>query len=162
MPAALSLSLTPPDLDESIRIETRFGTIEARTRDLLHFPGGLPGFEKCRRFALLALPELSPLFYLHAVDGPPASFLGIDPLLVLPNYRQNLRPEDRARLGEDADPRSLVWLALVSVDRDDAAWVNLGAPVVINPARMIGCQVVPHDAVYPLRHPLTLAQEEIS
>jgi len=32
--------------------------------------------------------------------------------------------------------------------------VNLRAPVVINPARMVGCQVMPHDSLYPLRHPL--------
>ena len=32
--------------------------------------------------------------------------------------------------------------------------VNLRAPVVVNPARMVGQQVIPHNTTYPLRHVL--------
>jgi flagellar assembly factor FliW len=46
-----------------------------------------------------------------------------------------------------------VWLAIVTVN-DDGLYANLRAPVVINPARMLGFQLVPSDSVYPLRQPL--------
>jgi flagellar assembly factor FliW len=57
------------------------------------------------------------------------------------------------RLGAAGDT-SLLWFAIVSLDADAAAFVNLRAPVVINPERMLGYQVMPHNSLYPLRHPL--------
>ena len=48
----------------------------------------------------------------------------------------------------------LVWLAVVLLKEDGEAFANLRAPVVINPARMIGYQVMPHDSLYPTRYPM--------
>jgi flagellar assembly factor FliW len=137
----------------STRIVTRFGEFDAEPADALSFPHGLPGFEQCRQFVLLSAEDLHPLQCLHAVAGPPASFLVIDPRVVWPRYRCVLRDADRARLGASADT-PLVWLGLVAIDEGGAASVNLRAPVVINPERMLGFQFVPHDTLYPLRHPV--------
>ena len=65
-----------------------------------------------------------------------------------------LGDSDRLKLGATDDAAPLLWLALVTVDAGQGPSVNLRAPVVINPARMVGCQVMPHDSLYPLRHPL--------
>jgi flagellar assembly factor FliW len=119
------------------------------------FPDGLPGFEQCRRFVVLSSIETAPVQYMHSVEGPAASFLAIDPRLVLPGYRCDLSDQDRARLGLAPDT-VLLWLALITLDAHEEPSVNLRAPVVINPARMIGFQVVPHDSLYPLRHPLRI------
>ena len=135
-------------------VETRFGTFTVDAKDLVSFPEGLPGFEQCRRFMVLASDAIAPLQCLHAVDGPPASFLAIDPRLVLPRYRRQLATHDVARLGAQHDT-ALLWLALVTVDEQGHAYANLRAPVVINPERMIGFQVMPLNTLYPLRHSLT-------
>ena len=141
--------------DGRVRLQTRFGEFEADARDVLRFPAGLPGFEQCRHFVVLSSMAMAPLQCLHAVDGPAASFLTVDPRLILPQYRCVLSAEDRDRLG--ADERTLLlWLALVAVDEQDVATVNLRAPVVINPTRMIAFQVMPHDSLYPLRQPVAL------
>jgi flagellar assembly factor FliW len=60
---------------------------------------------------------------------------------------------DLARLGANVDT-VLLWLALVSFDDDGQAYANLRAPIVINPERMLGYQVMPHNSLYPLRQPL--------
>ena len=120
-------------------------------RDVVQFPHGLPGFEQCRGFVVLASDSLGPLQCLKAVQGPAASFLVIDPRRVLADYRCELTDNDRRRLGAGADD-TLLWLALVTIELDSTITVNLRAPIVINPARMIGCQVVPYHCVYPLRH----------
>jgi flagellar assembly factor FliW len=138
---------------DSTRVATRFGEFDADPADVLSFPQGLPGFEQCRQFILLSAEDLHPLQCLHAVSGPSASFLAIDPRMVLPRYRCVLRDADRARLGASADT-PLVWLGLVAIDENGAASVNLRAPVVINPQRMLGFQFVPDDSLYPLRHPV--------
>jgi flagellar assembly factor FliW len=143
------------ETDERIRLSTRFGDFEADARSLIHFPAGLPGFEQCRRFVLLASSAMPPLQCLHGIGDPPASFLAIEPRLVLPSYRCTLGRADRERL-HAADDACLLWLALLTIDHQGAAFANLRAPVVINPASMSGYQVVPKDSLYPLRHPVTL------
>jgi len=140
---------------DRIRLVTRFGEFEADPRNLLTFPLGLPGFEQCRQFALLSSPDSAPLQCLHAVVGPTASFLTIDPRLVLEGYRCVLSPSDRGRL-QAAPGDSLLWLALIAIDPGGAAFANLRAPVVINPVTMTGFQVMPHDTLYPLRHPVAI------
>jgi flagellar assembly factor FliW len=120
-------------------------------RDIITFPAGLPGFESCRQFVVLSSDGLLPFQQLHSVDGAGASFLAIDPRLVVPGYRYELRAHDLASLG--ANPSSvLLWLALIALERDGCITVNLRAPIVINPASMLGQQVMPLDCLYPVRH----------
>jgi flagellar assembly factor FliW len=138
-----------------VRVNTRFGEFEADPRDILSFPDGMPGFEQCHRFVVLSSMTMAPLQCLHAVDGPPATFLAVDPRLVLPKYRCVLSAGDLARLGAD-ESGVLLWLALVTVDDSGEATVNLRAPVVVNPSRMTGFQVVPSNSLYPLRYPLAV------
>ena len=137
-----------------IRVNTRFGEFDADPRDVLNFPDGLPGFEQCHRFVVLSSMTMAPLQCLHAVDGP-ATFLAVDPRLVLSKYRCVLTHGDMVRLGA-TDQTLLLWLALVAVDESGEATVNLRAPVVVNPTRMTGFQVVPSNSLYPLRYPLTV------
>ena len=140
---------------DTFRMKTASGTLEVSPADVLDFPQGIPGFEACRHFVLVSSSETAPLHCLHGVGGPPVSFIGIDPRWVLPDYPCELTESDRLRLGNPGSG-PLVWLALVTLGIDGSATVNLRAPVVINPERMIGCQLVPHDSPYPLRHTLPL------
>jgi flagellar assembly factor FliW len=119
-------------------------------REIVSFPHGLPGFEECRSFVVFAA-DAAPFQWLSSVEGPPASFLAVDPRSVLPNFRYVLSPLDLARL-QAADDTPLLWLAIVLVDADGTVSANLRAPIVINPASMIGQQVMPQDCLYPLRH----------
>ncbi len=128
------------------------GERPAPRADVVVFANGLPGFEACRGFVLLAA-EHGGLQYLTSVEGPPASFLVVDPRRIQPGYRCQLSEADRHALkaGED---NALLWLSLVTVERDGTIAVNLRAPIVINPARMLGQQVIPYESLYPLRHVL--------
>jgi flagellar assembly factor FliW len=143
----------PADAAAMVRLVTPFGTFTVSDDEIVTFPSGLPGFERCRRFVVLSSPELAPMRCLQTVDDQAASFLVIDPRAALPDYRCILGATDLMRLGATAET-PLVWLAIVSFDADGAAFVNLRAPVVINPERMLGFQVMPHNSLYPLRHPL--------
>ena len=127
------------------------------SNEIVRFPHGLPGFEKCRGFVLMTADALGPLQCLKAVEGPAASFLVIDPRRVLPDYRCELGEADRRRLaaGEE-DP--LLWLSLVTIELDGTITVNLRAPIVINPTSMLGQQVVPYHCVYPIRHVVAQAE----
>lgn len=130
---------------------------EITVSETVTFPNGIPGFEACRRWVVLAAEGHTPLRRLHAVGGVEASFLALDPRQVLEGYRCELSDADRARIGADAKT-PLLWLALVSVEADGTVSVNLRAPIVINPKTMMGQQVLTHDCVYPLRHVLVDAE----
>lgn len=130
---------------------------EITVSEAVTFPDGIPGFETCRRWVVLAAEEATPLRRLHALDGVEASFLAIDPRAVLEGYRCDLSAADRRQLGA-SDDEPLLWLAIVMMDPGGALTVNLRAPIVINPRTMTGQQVLPHNCLYPLRHVLVDAE----
>jgi len=138
---------------EQSHVTTPLGQFQVAPHDRVRFPSGIPGFEQCRDFVLVSPGDLGSISCLQSVSGPPASFLVIDPRLVLPQYRCVLGTTDLMRLGASVDS-VLLWLAIVSVDEAGQAYANLRAPIVINPERMLGYQVVPHNSLYPLRQPL--------
>ncbi len=130
---------------------------EITVSEAVTFPNGIPGFETCRSWVVMAAESATPLRRLHAMDGADASFLAIDPRAVLDNYRCDLSASDLRRLGA-GDNDSLLWLAIVMMEPDGALTVNLRAPIVINPKTMTGQQVLPHNCLYPLRHVLVDAE----
>jgi flagellar assembly factor FliW len=123
-------------------------------RLVVEFPSGIPGFESHRRFVLIASAELSPLGCLKAVDASDVSFLVLDPRLLFFNYDLTLSEFERARIGADAD-EPLLWLAIVTITEKEAT-ANLRAPVVINPSKMLGCQLIRDNDQYPVRFAINL------
>jgi flagellar assembly factor FliW len=135
-------------------VETRLESFETNPKWVVTIPDGLPGFEKCHRFVLVTSPQLEPVKCLQGLEEDKPSFLAIDPRLAQPDYPTTLSTDDRRRLQADGS-EPLLWLALVTV-KTDAVLVNLRAPVVINPQRMIGLQLIDPDSVHPTDHRLSL------
>ena len=125
----------------------------ASANGVIRFDDGLPGFERVRRFVLVASPALEPFTLVQGVGEHTPSFLAIDPRLVDPGYASPLAQSDLARL--EAGPKTpLLWLVLVTMGADGHATVNLKAPLVINPEIMRGLQLVAPDSPYPIDQPL--------
>jgi len=145
MRTAAAIPVDQPPLTDDVR--------EGLARNAISFPDGIPGFEACRRFVLLTSDALAPLQRIESIEGPPAAFLGIDPRLVMEGYRSRLSETDMRALGAGADT-TLLWFAIIS-EVEGVLYANLRAPIVINPQRMLGRQVLPDEGLYPIRHPLT-------
>ena len=145
------ISHKAPGAAGQLRLRSRFADVAVNPGDIVSFPDGLPGYERARQFVLLDVESLAPLKVLHAVNENDPCFLVVDPKSVLPTYRCELTASDRLRLNA-ADEQSLVWFSIVAVREDGSLAVNLRAPLVINPAGMLGRQVMPHACVYPLQH----------
>lgn len=136
-----------------LEVETRFGTFPIAPADVIHVAHGVPGFESCRRYVLISAPELAPFTCFHGIDAPGPSFLTLDPHQVMDGYAMPLGPAERKRLdAQSGEP--LLWLSIVHVD-DEAITANLRAPIVINPRRMRGLQVLGVDDAYATDHQLT-------
>ena len=139
---------------ESLTIDTRFGAFAASDRDIVTLVRGLPGFERCRRYVLLSAKSLEPFACLQGLDDPRPSFLALDPRIVVPGYETTLDAADRRRL-DLAPGDTPLWLAVVRLEADAAA-VNLRAPIVVNPRRMVGLQIIPAASSYSCDHRLPL------
>jgi len=135
-----------------VTVTTRFGTFDATDADVIDFVTPLSGFETCKRYLLLSSPQIAPFACLHGLDAPQPSFLAIDARRVDAAFDCALTDADRQRLRIVGD-EALAWLGIVTVDALDAT-ANLRAPIVINPARMLGAQLIPLESVYSIDHPL--------
>ena len=138
-----------------IEIETRFGVFRANRRDVVVLIDPLPGFEGCRRYVVLSSAAIAPFTCLQGLEGARPSFLAVSPHVAEPAYQAAIGSGDRLRIGAKADA-PLLWLALVRLE-SDRAFVNLRAPLVINPERMAGVQLLDGDSDYPVDAPLPLA-----
>lgn len=134
-------------------VETQFGDFVAHPGDIVNMAEGVPGFEACRRFFLLASPALEPLTCLQGIDEPRPAFLAVDPRLVMEDYHRDLDDLQKRRLqAQDGGP--LLWLAIVCIREDGTSTANLRAPLVINPRRMLGLQLLAGGDRYSTEFPL--------
>lgn len=140
---------------------TRFGEVEVEEKQILHIPGGLVGFPLCERFVLLKHSKQSPYRWLQSLDEPSVAFLVINPSSIVENYEVRLSPEVAGSLFLSEETLKMV-LAVVNVPRGRSkdATVNLLAPIVVNPERRVGKQIILEDTDWKIRHRIYGTGEE--
>ncbi|MBC7105382.1 MAG: flagellar assembly protein FliW [Firmicutes bacterium] len=134
---------------------TRFGRLEVAADRIVHFPGGLPGFERLRRFVLVPERDVPVFLWLQAVDAPEVALLVTDPFAFFPEYSVDLPDEEAAELGLRGPEEALV-LTTVSIPGRDvgSATTNLLSPIVINVTLRRGRQVILAESRYGLKERL--------
>ena len=114
----------------------------------------MPGFGDLRRFALVRLDEAGALCRLTSVEEPDLSFLVVPPGRFFPDYApavsDDVLDELEIRSAEDV----LLLVVLNAGASLAATTANLAAPVLVNPAKRRGGQIVLDDADLPLAAPL--------
>ncbi|HWE36450.1 MAG TPA: flagellar assembly protein FliW [Isosphaeraceae bacterium] len=134
-------------------VTTRFGPIEARESDLIRIPEGLVGFRGLTQFVQWPDPVTAGLSWLQSVTAPEVAFALVAPPLAVGDYRIELRPGDRAALELDDERQALVFVILNRGDGGGLT-VNLQGPLVFNPVRRLGRQLVLTSSRYAVRYPL--------
>jgi len=134
---------------------TRFGQFEIESDDLLRFPAGLLGLEDCREWILLDDGQNDAVAWLQSVQRPEVAVAVVSPRRFVPDYRIRVaRPEIEPLELQDVRMAEV----LVIVGRTDrAVTLNLKAPLLLNPARRLGRQVVTNGNL-PIRHELNREQ----
>ncbi len=124
---------------------------------LIDLPLGMLGFERIKRFALIANPGEEPFRWLQVPDDPSLAFLLVPPFDVLPEYEPELPPEDVDFLELDS-PGDALMFNIVTLRANGHATANLKGPIVVNRHTLRGKQVVLANAAnWSLRHPLPSA-----
>ena len=114
--------------------------IEVDESRILKFPKGILGFPDNSDYALLQTNEEGNFFWLQSVDQPDVAFVVCDPLLFVPDYQVQVRPEDCEILGLASMNDAQVLIVVNKVERTLTG--NLQGPLVINALNRLGRQLV--------------------
>jgi flagellar assembly factor FliW len=134
-------------------VTTRFGVVQVQESDLIRIPDGLVGFRNFTQFVHLPDPEVTGLSWLQSVTAAELAFGLVPPPLAVGEYRIELRPGDRAALELDDERSALIYVILNRGDGGGLT-VNLQGPLVFNPVRRLGRQLVLTSSRYAVRFPL--------
>lgn len=136
----------------------RFGALEVDEEQVLTFPDGLIGFQDFRKFIVIDLDgDRGAIKWLQSIEEPSLGFVILDPRAVFPDYDPEFSPEDLVSLGV-TDPNDLVLLSVVTVPREISKMTaNLQAPLLINPWKKVGKQVITTSPAYTTKHGIFLA-----
>jgi flagellar assembly factor FliW len=121
----------------------RFGDFEVAADRVLHFPEGLIGFPRARRFVILDHRPGSPFKWMLCLEQPDVAFAVVEPGKMVPDYRAPLELAART-LG--TDPADVALFVIVTIPPDPTAMtVNLMAPVVVDLRTRTSRQLVLED-----------------
>ena len=123
---------------------SRFCELEVPADRVLHFPQGLIGFPKARRFVILDHRPGSPFKWMLCLEQPDLAFAVAEPAKMVPDYEAPLALAART-LG--TDPADVALFVIVTIPPDPTAMtVNLMAPVVVDVRTRTSRQLVLEDA----------------
>ncbi len=134
---------------------TRFGRIEFGPEDTLFFPEGLPGLEDCRQWVVLADPEDDLFAWLQSIQRPEVALALASPRRFVPGYQLRVCRRELEPLGLVRVEAACV-LAIVS-KTETGLVLNLRAPLVIDPDRRIGRQVIANGPA-PLQYLIVMGR----
>lgn len=136
-----------------------WGELEVGEEEVYHFSKGLPGFDEENQFVLIPWED-TPFIYLQSIKEPDLSFLLVSPFIFAPDYSFELPEADRAELGISEE---VSVFSIVTIQSEvSKSTMNLLAPVVLNPSKRTGKQVVLHQSSYGTRHQIWPARDTSS
>ncbi|GAB6991334.1 flagellar assembly protein FliW [Paenibacillus pini] len=139
-----------------MRIETSsWGNLEITEEQIYHFNKGLPGFDEETEFALISLQE-GTFSYMQSLKEPALAFLLTEPFDYYSDYEFELSPSDMEEL--EIKEQVLVRCIITLKESIEESTINLLAPVILNPEKQLGKQVVLHNTSYQTRHPLWIEE----
>lgn len=132
-------------------------TTELNDQVIIQLPYGLLGFERVKKYIVLARPQEAPFMWMQMMDNTRKAFLIVSPFLVKPDYQPDIPAADAEYL-EIAEPSDALVYSICTLRGPGRATVNLKGPLVVNRHTMIGKQIIPNNAAsFSLDHPMPVA-----
>ncbi|MFC4409566.1 flagellar assembly protein FliW [Chungangia koreensis] len=139
-----------------MKIKTKFlGEAEIEKSSIIHFEGGIPGFEDLTEFVILPVEPDSPFAILQSIKESEIGFIIAFPFAFKPDYAFDLQEEDKQSLQIELES-DLVFYSIVTLREPfQQSTINLQAPVIINHKKKLAKQIVLQDSVrYQIRYPI--------
>lgn len=137
-----------------MQIETsRFGLLEYHKEDLVHFLGGLFGFEELKDYLVIPLENNPAFYWLQSAEDGQVAFLLTDPFLFFPSYTVELGEEIRKKLAIGKREQVVVYVIVTIPPTGlQGMTANLIGPLVINLAKRCGKQHILNGTDYHTKH----------
>jgi flagellar assembly factor FliW len=134
-------------------ITGRFGPIEIKENQIISFPEGLIGFKEYKRFVMLDIDAgRNIVSWLQCVDEPDLGFLILHAPSVFPEYNPQFSYDDLKMFGS-VNTSNMVLLSVLTVPPEPVKMTaNLQAPLIVEPKRRLGKQVITTSAEYTTKH----------
>lgn len=130
---------------------TRFGEIEADESRIIEMRGEILGFEKLKRFLLLAQDDKTPFGWFQSVDDGAIAFVVINPQVIKPDYEPEIKDVDVSLL-EIEQAADVLLMSIVTIRSNPVSIsVNLRAPIVINARKGLAKQIILDDPAQPVQ-----------
>jgi flagellar assembly factor FliW len=129
----------------------RFGKVEITPADLLVFPTGLVGLERCREWVLLADAANEALGWLQSTERADVALAVVSPRRFVSNYQ--IRVSSRELTGLKMETMEDAQVLVIVGKNEHGCTLNLKAPLVFNLKQQLGAQVVAKDD-HPLQYEL--------
>ena len=136
-------------------IETpRFGKMEVSEERVVTFPEGLLGFRDFRRYFFHQPSDSATLLWMQSVDLPALAFVVTDPRAFKPDYKVSVTAAQLEPL-EITDPEAAaVWVILTIPDDPSKMTANLQGPLIVNPDKRLGAQIVINEEGATTKYPV--------
>jgi flagellar assembly factor FliW len=129
-----------------------FGEIEVDEKQIIDFPDGILGFDFIKKFVILDADENTPFKWMQAYSEPDLAFIIIQPEYFKTDYEPAISQGDIEAV-EAKDAYSLILFTIVTIPSDPSEMTaNLQGPVIINPRKKIGKQVISLNEKYSVKH----------
>lgn len=124
-------------------------TTEKDSSNHVYFPQGLLGLEGCHDFLVEPISGNEYFIIFQSVEEPDIGLILTDPFPFFPEYEFDLAESDRRELEIEKKEDVLV-LAVVTI-QEKKLFVNLAAPIVINPVLRKAKQIILSDRLKDIR-----------
>ncbi len=132
----------------------RFGRIEFSQNRLVTFPEGMLGFRDYKRYVFHQPVPQSTLVLMQSADVAALAFVVVDPRVIRPGYEVKVTASQLATV-ELADPgTAVVWVTLTIPPDASRMTANLQGPIIVNPEKRLGAQVVINDDSVTTKYPV--------
>ncbi len=133
-------------------LTAHFGKVSFFSKEVYYFYKGIYGFPGEKKFIFLKLKESEPFIWLQSVEKPDLTFVLVNPSFLFQNYKPHIDLDELEDI-KAIDSKSVKVYVIVTFPPDmKDCHVNLLAPLVINPRKKLGKQVVLKDTGYKIQH----------
>ncbi len=137
-----------------ITIKTSHGVRHVNKKDIIHFHGGLLGFDEFTNYAIFDIKDCEPFMSMLSLEEEGPDFVVVEPLAVFEDYAPLGSPGILEKL-DIGNPSELIVLSIVTLaENPEDITVNLCGPLFINPTNSEAKQIVLPDERYAARVPL--------
>ena len=120
----------------------RFGSqhITVAPESIIDFQNGIPGFEDCKRFALLHEGATPSVYWLQSLDDTDVVFSLADPASLNLDYEVNLNEADEKALQYNEGDDIALSLLLSKADSSGNVSILMKSPIIINASKRTAIQ----------------------